>query len=152
LAGSASQVPPALGDVRAGEALHHVLGRKEILLHEAAETLADAILVVRNDRGVRNRQSQRTAKQGDDGEPIRDRADHSRLGEGLEPCRPWMRGKAERRCGQERHHRQQQRQSDRLHSPQSLELGDVDATFPSRLHVVPRAISKDSSPTLVQRR
>ena len=130
--------PASLGDVHAGEALHHVLGGEEILLHEAAKALADAVLVVRNDRRVRNRQSQGTAKQRNDGEPIGDRAHDGRLGEGLDPCGPWMRGNAERRYGEQRHHRQQQRQRDPLHSPQIFELGHVDAGFPSRLHVVPR--------------
>jgi len=53
-----------------------------------------------------------------------------------------MRGSAERRCGVERHHRQQQRQGDPLHSPQIVELGDVGPALPSRLHIVPRAMSE----------
>ena len=47
-----------------------------------ARLRADAVLVGRDDRGVRNRQAERMAEQRDHREPVGDRADHRGLGEG----------------------------------------------------------------------
>ena len=46
------------------------LGREEIRLDEFAEVLRDAVVIARHDRGVRDRQTQRSAKQGNDGIPV----------------------------------------------------------------------------------
>ena len=59
---------------------------QEILLEEGGQRLADAVLVARDDRGVRDRQAERVAEQGGDREPVGQAADHRRLGEGLDPA------------------------------------------------------------------
>ena len=46
------------------------LRRQEIRLDEFAERIGDALVVARNDGGVRDRQAEWPAEQGDDGVPV----------------------------------------------------------------------------------
>ena len=57
---------------------------EEVVLHELAERLADLILAVRDDRRVRNGHAERMTEQCGDREPVGERADHRRLGEGAD--------------------------------------------------------------------
>ena len=61
---------------------------QEIVLEEGGQRVADAVLVARDDRGVRDRQAERMAEQGGDREPVGQAADHRRLGEGLHVAEP----------------------------------------------------------------
>ena len=56
---------------------------EEVLLDELAERGGELALALDDQRGVRDRQAQRTAEQGRDREPVGDAADHGRLGAGL---------------------------------------------------------------------
>ena len=58
------------------------LGRQEIGLDEFAQRVGDAQVVARNDRGVRDRQAERPAEQGDDGVPVGEPAHGRGRGEG----------------------------------------------------------------------
>ena len=81
---------------------------QEILLEEVGERFADAVLVARDDRGVRDRQAERMAEQGGDREPVGEAADHRRLGERLHVAEPGI-VRLERAGDDEhrRHHDQQ---------------------------------------------
>ena len=59
------------------------IGVEEVLLHELAESGGELILALDDQRGVRYRQAQGTAEQSGHREPVRDAADHGRLGAGL---------------------------------------------------------------------
>ncbi|MNE25518.1 hypothetical protein D3C80_1188500 [compost metagenome] len=98
----------------------HLRGGEEMGADEVGEILAQARLLARDDRRVRDRQAQGMAKQCGDGEPVGDRADHRRLGEGRQvapaPGRlrhRHMRGQRVQRGGQ-----QQQTEGDGLHPRQ----------------------------------
>ena len=92
-------------------------GNQEILLEEVGERLADAVLVARDDRGVRDRQAERVAEQGGDREPVGEAADHRRFGEGLDVGEPGI-ARLERARGDEhRGHHHQQPGRDRPSSP-----------------------------------
>ena len=65
---------------------------QEIFLEEIGQRLADAVLVARDDRGVRDRQAERVAEQGGDREPVGQAADHRRLGERLDLAEPRVGG------------------------------------------------------------
>ena len=58
----------------------HLLGAEEVRADEGREVLADPVLVARDDRRVRDRQSERMAEQRHHREPVGDRADHRGLG------------------------------------------------------------------------
>jgi hypothetical protein len=59
-------------------------GVEEMFFDEFAELVGDAMLVVRDDRSMRNRQAERPAKQRDYGVPIRQPADGGRFRESRE--------------------------------------------------------------------
>ena len=61
----------------------HLFGAEKVRADEGREVLADPVLVARDDRRVRDRQSERVAEERHDREPVRDRADHR----GLRECR-----------------------------------------------------------------
>ena len=65
-------------------------GGQEIFLDEAAQTLGYALLVLRNDGGVRDRDPARVPEQCDDGIPVRNRTDRTRLGKSTRPREPRM--------------------------------------------------------------
>ena len=62
-------------------------GRDDVAGDEAAERAAEPGLLGRDDGGVRDRQSERMAKQGGDREPVRQAADQPRLGARLQQRR-----------------------------------------------------------------
>ena len=74
--------------VGAAEPLGHRLGTEEALLDEAAQGLAEAVLALDDDGGVRDGQAERTAEQGGHREPVRQPADHGRHRGGLDPHQP----------------------------------------------------------------
>ena len=91
----------------------HDLGGQEIGAQECRHAVGDAILVGRDDRGVRDRQAQRMAEQRGYRKPVGQSADHRRLGKGgkIAPRRPFAAvqpGQQER----EGHHRQQRGRHD----------------------------------------
>ena len=59
--------------------------RQEMALEEIAEGIADAVLVGRDDRGVRDAQAQRVAKQGGHSKPVSQTAHQGRLGKRAQP-------------------------------------------------------------------
>ena len=61
---------------------------RKLVCDELAERAADLVLAVRDDRRVRDRDAERMAEQGGDGEPVGERADHRRLGEGADVADP----------------------------------------------------------------
>ena len=65
------------------DSLGQNIGVEEVLLHELAESGGELILALDDQRGVRYRQAQGTAEQSRHREPVRDAADHGRLGAGL---------------------------------------------------------------------
>jgi hypothetical protein len=74
--------PP--GDLGRTDAFGDDVGVEEVLLHELAERGGELVLALDKERGVRNRQAKRTAEQRRHREPVRDAADHGRLGAGLD--------------------------------------------------------------------
>ena len=107
------------GRARDVEALHPPRdhrGDQEILLEEAGERFADAVLVARNDRGVRDRQAERMAEQGGHREPVGEAADHRCLRERLHIAK---RGISVLECArreEDRGHHDQQAGRDHLHA------------------------------------
>ena len=78
---------------------------QEILLEEVGERFADAVLVARDDRGVRDRQAERMAEQRGDREPVGEAADHRRLGERLHVGEPGIVRLERARDDEHRRHR-----------------------------------------------
>ena len=69
--------------------LHHRRARQEVRLDEMRQARGDALLVARNDRGVRNEtQAKRMVKKRGHREPVGDRPDHRRLGGDRDPVEP----------------------------------------------------------------
>ncbi len=68
----------------------HLRGAQEVVADEAREVGADAVLVGRDDRGVRNGQAERMPKQRDHREPVGDGADHRGLGKSRDVAEPRM--------------------------------------------------------------
>ena len=65
------------GQVEAGQDAGHLAPGEDVLGDEAAERLAEPFLLVRDDGGVRDREAERVAEQGGDGEPVGDAADEA---------------------------------------------------------------------------
>ena len=82
-AGVCRKRPAAPGDVDVPHPPRDDRRDQEILLEEVGERLADAVLVARDDRGVRDRQAERMAEERGDREPVGKAADHRRFGERL---------------------------------------------------------------------
>ena len=78
--GLAQPGPGAGGDLGAAQLVPHDRFGQEVLAHEVAEALAERVLALRDDRGVRDGKPERPAEQGGHREPVRERADHARLG------------------------------------------------------------------------
>ena len=57
------------------------VGREKLPLNEVAEVVGNPVLVLRNDRSMRQWDAERMTKQRADGEPVCQRADHCRFGE-----------------------------------------------------------------------
>ena len=98
---------------------------QEMLLDEFAELVGDAVLVALDDRGVRDRQPQRPAKQGHDSVPVGEAADGGGFTEGRNEAESGMHrlqrlGRQEQRKRRRQHQRCQQ-----LHAPQLGGAGGV---------------------------
>ena len=107
----------------ASRSVEHLLGQ-EVALDELAEAATDLVLAVGDDRRVRDRDPERVPEQRRDGEPVGERADHRRLGEGLHVADPAV-PSVEGRHDVHRRGRQQQQQRDRLHAAQRALLVEV---------------------------
>ena len=114
----AQPLAAAQRDLRARELGAHDVGCQEVRLDELAECAADLVLAARDDRGVRDRESERTAEQRGDGEPVGKRSDHAALGSSThvaEPGQPLLqRERDDERDG----HEQERAERDRLHAAQ----------------------------------
>jgi hypothetical protein len=95
--------------------------REEIIGDEAAERRPDALLIVGNDRGVRDRDAERVAKQGDDREPIGTSADHAGFREGAQIRQPRPIKPRHGRGKENRRHQHEQRGRD---DPHAQQIGD----------------------------
>ena len=93
-------------------------GREEVVGDEAPHRRADAPLVLRNDRGMGNRQPEGTAKKRDDREPVGAGAHHAGFRERAKIGRPDpARGRAPH--GEiDRRHQNEQHRGDRAHATQ----------------------------------
>eukprot|EP01037_Dinobryon_pediforme_P005495 gene5496-5550_t len=72
------------GEVEPGEGSGDFGLGEDVAGDEAAEGAAEALLLLGDDGGVRDRQAERVAEQRGDGEPVGDAADESGLGGGLQ--------------------------------------------------------------------
>ena len=86
-------------------------GFQEIPFDEFAELVGDAMLVALDDRGVRNRQSQRPLEQRDHGVPVGEAADRGGFGKG--------RDEAEDRMHMQQHPRREKQRKRRRQYPAS---------------------------------
>jgi len=102
----------AAGGVEVAHLGQHLVGRQEVRGDEAAQVVADAVLVGRDDGGVRNRQPERVAKQRHHGKPVGHGADHGGFGKGgdVAPCGVARRHRRGQRIQAGRAHQQAQRQ------------------------------------------
>ena len=64
------------------------LRRHEVLAHECPEAFAELVLLALDDRGVRDRDTQRVLEQRGDREPVGQRADHARFRRGPDVADP----------------------------------------------------------------
>ena len=91
-AGGALRVGQPVGDQRGEidlvQLFAHRFRRQEIHLDEAAEIVGDAVLVLRDDRGVRDRQAERPPEQRHHRIPVGEAADGRGLGEGGDEAEP----------------------------------------------------------------
>ena len=120
--GAALSIREPVGDLRGeidiGQLFAHRLARQEISLDETAEIVGDALMVSRDDRGVRDRQAERTAEQGDHGIPVGQAAHGRRRRESRDVAPgPMCRLVIARDAKQRGRHNQQQRRRD-LDAPQ----------------------------------
>ncbi len=74
--------PPgrALGGMHAAQVRRDHLTRQEVVLHEVAEDLPDALFARGDDGGVRDRQAERMPEQRRDREPVGQAAHERRFG------------------------------------------------------------------------
>jgi len=105
--------------VDAIEPLAHRPAGEEVLGHEAAERRADPLLVGGDGAGVRNRQAERAAEEGDDREPVGAGTDHAGLREGTHIGQPRPVDLGETACNEDQRHRDEQQRRDRPHAPQA---------------------------------
>jgi hypothetical protein len=108
----------ARGDRRRLELRAHDVAAQELGLDELTEILADLVLAVRDDRGVRDRDAERMPEQRRHGEPVGERPDHAAFGE-----RAHVRERGdlllEREGEREEHrHEHERTEGDALHEPQ----------------------------------
>src|SRR5579863_236618 len=97
-------------------------GCQEVLFDEVAETLRDALLVLRNDRRVRDRYAARSPEQRDHRIPICNRTDRAGLGKGAWPSEPRIRALPDRTRDEQDDHRREQTGRRRAHALQPNEL------------------------------
>ena len=100
------------GEVDLAQLLLDRLGRQEVGLDEAAEIVGDALMVARDDGGVRNRQAERPAEQRHHGIPVGQPA-HRRGGREGGDIAPRPMHRLEMPRHDEQHRRRQQQQGRR---------------------------------------
>ena len=99
------------------------LGRQEVGLDELAQRVGDAQVVARDDGGVRDRQAERPAEQGDDGVPVGEPAHRRRRGEGRDVApRPVPRFEMTR-------HDEQRRREDQQRGRRKLDAAQIAGAF-----------------------
>ena len=116
----------ATADVDAVQTLdQHILG-EEVALDELAQAAPDLVLAARDDRRVRDRDTEWVAEQRRHGEPVGERTDHRRLGAGPHVTDPVPLVLV--RLGEEEDDRgeHQQRRRDGLHPPEVVQAGGLD--------------------------
>ena len=91
---------------------------EEMHLDEFAELVGDALLVALDDRGVRDRQSQRPFEQRHHGVPVGEAADGGGLGKGRDEAERRMHRQQRLRAEENRKRRRQHRRCQQLHAPQ----------------------------------
>jgi hypothetical protein len=102
---------------RAQPAEQHVL-RQEVVLDKSPDADPNAVLALGDDRGMGDGQAERVTKQRGDREPIRQRADHSRLGEGADEAHPEVAPFQEQRTHEDYRGPDQQPGGGQLHTVQ----------------------------------
>ena len=85
VAGLTQPLAEALGGVEDLELAEQDFGVEEVVADELGEAVSDAVLALRDERGVRDRQAERMPEQRDDREPVGQAADGGGLAEGFEP-------------------------------------------------------------------
>ena len=108
-------------------------GIRKLSRRKRGEGVADAVLVARDDRGVRDRQAERVAEQRGDREPVGEAADHGRLGECLDPAERGVGGFEQSGYPEQGGHHHQQAGGGRLHSGRAW-LGWVETAEGGRAH------------------
>ena len=108
-----------LREVDVGELRRNHLGRQEVALDELAQGLAEPVLLLRNDGGVRDGQSERPPEQRGDCEPVGQPADQSRLAERAQVTHPWMQRLIGAREQEDHGRSQQERERQALHGAQA---------------------------------
>ena len=112
----------AAGGIKFAHLGQHLFGGQKVLGNEVGQVAANAVFVLGNDRGVRNRQAQRVAEQRHHGKPVGNGTHHRRLGKGGHPgpdgvaCELPLRQQLQRGGGQ------QQTQRQRLHAAEVVGL------------------------------
>ncbi len=126
----AEPAPDTSGDVGGDEPLAGDLLGEEVLGDELLEVAADLVLASRDDRGVRHREAERVPEQRGHREPVGQRADHGRLGTGVDvsphPFVVEAQGREEHDGGE-----QQQRQR---HEPHPAQAGPAAVVGRRRVH------------------
>jgi hypothetical protein len=90
------------------DAVGEDVGVEEVLLDELAERGRELVLALDDQSGVRDRQAQGTTEQGRHREPVRDAADHRRLGAGLHVAEQGPVGACHGHADEQgRHHREE---------------------------------------------
>ena len=100
-------------------------GFEKMHLDEFAELVGDAVLVALDDRGVRDRQSQRPAKQRHHGIPVGEAADGGGFGKGRDEAERRMQRQQRLGGHEQRQRRRQHQRRQRLDAPQ---LGGAGAS------------------------
>ena len=115
--------------IDARQSFVHHRGSKEIVGDETAERLADPLLVVRDDRRMRNRQAERMAEQSDDREPVGAGADHAGFGKSPQIGQPRPFDLDDVGRDEDRGHQRQQSGCEKPHPPQVAQPRRRDAGF-----------------------
>ncbi|MFK4543212.1 hypothetical protein RKD29_002808 [Streptomyces tendae] len=117
----------AAADADGAQPLAHDGLGEEVLPDELAQRDAELVLLLRDDRGVRDGDAQRVAEEGGDREPVGERADHAGLGGGRHIARPGARAPVRGPLGQDVDHGDEEQQTGggELHPAHAAALGLV---------------------------
>ncbi len=106
------------GKVEAAQHASHLFPGEDVAGDEAAQRAPKPLLLAGNDRGVRDRQSERVAEQCGYREPVGDAADEASLGGRCQQVGAPAGRDRPHRDQDERGHQHQERQGERLVSPE----------------------------------